>query len=234
MKDTAPEKMEVAVGPVSVPAEMPDRASEELAMLGLSPEFPERLQEMNAALADGAGNGQNNFIGYKFILSPDTIRPVVEAKQKYQFPFSVELDVSPAGRAKLELQPKYKEATLTSVRVDQLQSIFGNIAVGFSIEVFEPFSDKLILTKPLEELTEEDIADVNPISEIRISAHDEPAADYPMKFTIQAAKINNRSYDDRVIPTLRITGIEVEGSSSVVEGSLETITRLAQTWHARP
>lgn len=234
MSDVNPEKMEIVPSSVFVPAEMPNQASKELEMLGLSPEFPALLQGLNASLAESMGNSTRNFAGYKFILSPDANRPVVEAQQKYNFPFSIELDVSPLGRASLAIKPKFQDATLTSVRVDQLQSILGEANGDFAVTLFKPFSDEQIFSKPLQEMTEADITNASPSSKLLIAAHNEPVNDYPTNCTINAAKRTERSSANESIPAILIQGIEVDGPSRIVEASLGTIALLAKTWHARP
>ena len=88
----------------------------------------------------------------------------------------------------------------------------------------------MLFTRALDELTEEDVSNVG---RILIAAHAEPEHDYPMRFAITAESLENR-YKDDIIPTLWIKGIEVEGSSEVVEASLDTVAKLAQTWHVKP
>ncbi len=214
-----------------ISSEMPEAASQELEMLGLSPDFPEKVHALNISLAESIGNYRSNFAGYKFVLSPDYSRPVVEAQQKYVYPFGVEIDVSPDRRAVLAIEPKQEGAVLAAVRLDQLQAIFAEANVGFFVKVFEPLSERDVdFIKPLDELTEEELVKVSPSSAIVISAESKPEGEVPMRFEIQAKQMNERGREG-IIPTLRIEGLRIEGPPDVVEGSLDTVARLATTIH---
>lgn len=232
MSDASPENMALEPSPVAVPAEMPDKASQELAMLGLSTEFPEKMQSLNQSLADSIGNSHSNFAGYKFTLSPDAVRPIIETQQLYVYPFSVELEVSPNMRAVLNIQPKTEASVLAAVRLDQLQALLGTANVGFTATVYEPLSDNVSFTKPLEELTEGELTKVSPSSDIVIGAESTPVGEWPMKFVMRASKMNERGREG-IIPTIRIKDLTVEGSSQVVEASLSTVSALAETYYAR-
>ncbi len=227
-----PEIMPAEQGPVTVPAEMPDQASQELAMLGLSPEFPVKMQELNTSLADSIGNYASNFAGYKFTLSPDSMRPIIGTEQLYVYPFTIELEVSPEQRATLNIKPKTEASVLAAVRLDQLQALFEVANVGFTATVYEPLSTDVLFTKPLEDLTEEELSKVHPSSDIVIAAESAPDGDWPMRFAVQASKLDERGRDG-IITTLRVKGLVVEGSSEVVEGSLSTVASLAETYYAR-
>ncbi len=234
MDSSTKDESEAVAALVHVAAEVPDRASAELAMLGLSPDFPERLADLNSALAESMGNSDANFAGYTFTLSPDSTRPAIEAKQNFSFPFTVELNVSPAKKARLELTPKYGRSQLTSVSLDQLQTILGDFEREFSVTVFEPLSSDEAFSKPLDDLTEEEAKNIHPASLIAIVASVEVVGDHPTTFQIQASKQFNRSQTGEVIPTFLIKGVVVEGPSAVVDGSLPIVADLAKAWHARP
>lgn len=227
-----PEKIYPEQGPVTVPAEMPDQASQELAMLGLSPEFPVKMQELNQSLTDSIGNYASNFAGYKFTLSPDAMRPVVETQQLYVYPFNVELEVSPAKRATLNIQPKTESSVLAAVRLDQLQTLLEVANVAFIATVYKPLENEVLFAKPLAELNEEELSKISPSSDIRIAAESELVGDWPIKFVVQASKMDERGREG-IIPTLRVKGLQVEGSSQVVEASLSTVAALAEMCYDR-
>lgn len=227
--DHEAQKAELVPSDVYVPAAMPEAASQELDMLGLSSQFPERLQDFNTTLADSIGNYATNFAGYKFTLSPDVSRPVVGVTQRYVFPFDVEFDAMTNGRASLNIQPKHDEhAVLAALTTGQLQAILGESRVGFTVVVYEPLSDEVQHTIPLSGLTDEDALGFHPSSRIVISAEDSQPDEFPTSFSLTATQMNERGRDG-IIPTLRLHGVEISGAAQVVENSLPVVTQLVET-----
>lgn len=80
-----------------------DRKTQELALVGLSPEFPMRLKELNDALVR---NVDGSFTGFRFTLHPDEDHPKIDVDARHDFPYDVVIDAHTNHAASLDIRPR--------------------------------------------------------------------------------------------------------------------------------
>jgi len=104
--------------------ELADRQADELALVGLSPEFPQRVTELNDALIEHGHS--RTFNGFRFTLHPDVHRPKVDVDAHYYSPYQVVIEATKAGGASLSIAPKAWEygSHLAFTRLGHLKDFF--------------------------------------------------------------------------------------------------------------
>ena len=99
--------------------ELADRHAQELALVGLSPEFPARVGELNDALVQQGFD--NSFSGFRFTLNPDEHRPKVDVDARYYFPYDVVIEANTAKSALLKIAPKDASRSIANARLNHLR-----------------------------------------------------------------------------------------------------------------
>lgn len=104
--------------------ELDQQQVEQLALVGLSSAFPDRVLELNEGLLWLGKRG--SFRGFRFSLNPDETHPKVDVEARYTSPYDITIDADVEGHASLRIWPKLGNKTrgsgsLSYLRLDQLR-----------------------------------------------------------------------------------------------------------------
>lgn len=172
--------------------ELDQRHVDQLALVGLSPAFPDRVLELNEGLNWLSEGG--SFRGFRFSLNPDEKYPKVDVEARYTSPYNVVVEADVDGRASLTIGPKWGNkskgsAQLGYLRLDQLREFTDGYPTGETILLKATHIPDSYSKGTTPELTEtppeEDIDDITvPLEEIDSAADLEELGITPIHFKL--------------------------------------------------
>ncbi len=220
--------------------ELDQRQVEDLASVGLSPAFPDRVRELNEGLV---WFGKGSFKGFKFSLSPDEKHPKVEVQARHVFPFIVEVDAHTDLTAALTIVPKYWEvgAALHYLRLDQLREFTDDYPTDETIMLrakhkpasyarsTDPSIDEVPPKKYIEDI-------VVPVVEVNSTGDLEDLGVAPIHFELDIGFVGRAASlaitmgygpDDRVDqPVFRLMSLEAKDTAQNIEAVVGALGRL--------
>lgn len=230
-----PEESAGAVERYVPKGELDQQQAEQLALVGLSPAFPERVLELNEGLHWLGKKG--SFRGFRFSLNPDEAHPKVDVEARYASPYDITIDADVEGHASLRIWPKLGNKTrglgiLSYLRLDQLREFTDDYPTDETIllrathkpDSYARSSDPAKDEVPPEEIIE-DIA--IPLTEIKSKVDLEALGITPVHFNLdvgfvgRAAKLAiamGYAHEDRVEePVFVMYELHAEDSSKNIE-----------------